>query len=312
LTIARAGAQSSSGFLAVFFRYAPVATGMAALDFRLGDFIVQPAADRLVGQARGQRIDLEPKTMAVLLALAERSGQVVSSHELIRLVWHDRPMGDNPVYKAIARLHRVLEDEAGEPRFIETIPRKGYRLLVTPEALVADAVSRSHAATAPPRPGYLGAAVSFAAVVALVALMPRISDSFGRVRHGVGVAERPAHSRSLSPEANQLYLLARAELSERRPGFVSRLGNAADDLIREAPDFAAAYALRAIACTLHAGYAVDAPVAAAAPPSHEPAIDLDCAEQAVRHALMEAGRGAGGGWFSRLRRILAVPRCLRP
>ena len=102
-------------------------------DFRLGDFVVQPATDRLT---RGDlRVELEPKTMAVLLALAARPGEVVSSEELIRDIWHDRAMGDNPVYKSVAKLRRALDDEADEPRYIETIPRKGYRLLMKPQPL---------------------------------------------------------------------------------------------------------------------------------------------------------------------------------
>jgi len=108
---------------------------MGPTDFRLGDFVVQPATDRLT---RGDlRVELEPKTMAVLLALAARPGEVVGSDELIRDVWHGRPMGDNPVYKSIAKLRRALEDEAEEPRYIETIPRKGYRLIEKPQPAVA-------------------------------------------------------------------------------------------------------------------------------------------------------------------------------
>src|SRR5262245_37955197 len=108
---------------------------MSPTGFRLGDYVVEPAADRL---ARGDlRVELEPKTMAVLVALAARAGEVVGSDELIRDIWHDRPMGDNPVYKAIAKLRRALDDEADEPRYIETIPRKGYRLIVKPEPVIA-------------------------------------------------------------------------------------------------------------------------------------------------------------------------------
>lgn len=108
---------------------------MGPTDFRLGDFVVQPATDRLT---RGDlRVELEPKTMAVLLALAARPGEVLGSDELIRDVWHGRPMGDNPVYKSIAKLRRALDDEAEEPRYIETIPRKGYRLIAKPRPVVA-------------------------------------------------------------------------------------------------------------------------------------------------------------------------------
>ena len=112
---------------------------MRTAEFRLGEFLVQPAADRITRDDR--RIDLEPKTMAVLLALAARPGDVISSDELIHDVWQDRPLGDNPVYKAIAKLRRALDDEAGESRYIETIPRKGYRLLMSPQWITTPATT---------------------------------------------------------------------------------------------------------------------------------------------------------------------------
>ena len=110
---------------------------MTPTGFRLGEFVVEPATDRLLHVATGTRIDLEPKTMEVLVALAERNDEVVSSSTLIECVWHGRPMGDNPVYKAVAKLRRALHDEVAAPRYIETIPRKGYRLLVAPVAAPA-------------------------------------------------------------------------------------------------------------------------------------------------------------------------------
>jgi DNA-binding winged helix-turn-helix (wHTH) protein len=151
---------------------------MAATDFRLGEFIVQPEADRLVSRDGARRVDLEPRTMAVLVVLAERSGQVVSSDELIHLVWHDRPMGDNPVYKAVTKLRRGLEDEPARPRYIETIPRKGYRLLAAPEPLGVDtqtAIRLPHEfpsatrATLPRPLAYLSASAAMLVVATLLA-----------------------------------------------------------------------------------------------------------------------------------------------
>ncbi len=121
---------------------------MVSTDFRLGEFIVQPQADRLLKTQGTVRIDLEPRAMAVLLALVEQSGCVVSSEELVHLVWHDRPLGDNPVYKVILKLRRALGDEAREPRYIETIPRKGYRLLVAPAPVGDGSPARSGAGLA--------------------------------------------------------------------------------------------------------------------------------------------------------------------
>jgi DNA-binding winged helix-turn-helix (wHTH) protein len=105
---------------------------MTPTGFRLGEFVVEPATDRLLHVDTGTRTDLEPKTMEVLVVLADHTGEVVSSATLINCVWHGRPMGDNPVYKAVAKLRRALHDDAAAPRYIETIPRKGYRLLVAP------------------------------------------------------------------------------------------------------------------------------------------------------------------------------------
>jgi DNA-binding winged helix-turn-helix (wHTH) protein len=116
---------------------------VAVTDFRLGEFAVQPSADRLISLRDSVRIDLEPKSMAVLVMLAEHAGEVVSSDALIRSVWRNRPMGENPVYKSIAKLRRALGDETGEPRYIETIPRKGYRLIAPPEPVTSAAPSVS-------------------------------------------------------------------------------------------------------------------------------------------------------------------------
>lgn len=99
--------------------------------FRLGDCVVHPDLGRVEGV--DGTVELEPKSMAVLLCLVEHDGQVVSADSLIERVWQSRPMGDNPVYGCIAKLRKALGDEAGKPRFIATVPKRGYRLLQRPE-----------------------------------------------------------------------------------------------------------------------------------------------------------------------------------
>jgi transcriptional activator of cad operon len=125
--------------------------------FRLGDFVVDPDGDRLIDPETGARVRVEPKTMAVLLALAARDGRVVSCDDLIRHVWDGRPMGENPVYKSIAKLRQALGDTADPPRYVETIPRKGYRLVISPgplehsEAPVRPVAAAAVAASVPAR-----------------------------------------------------------------------------------------------------------------------------------------------------------------
>ncbi|WP_333921531.1 winged helix-turn-helix domain-containing protein [Xanthomonas hortorum] len=72
---------------------------------------------------------MEPRMMEVLIALAERAGEVISAEQLLIEVWHGSFYGDNPVHKTIAQLRRKLGDDSRQPRYIETIRKRGYRLL---------------------------------------------------------------------------------------------------------------------------------------------------------------------------------------
>jgi adenylate cyclase len=98
------------------------------IDFRVGNWLVQPDRGRLVAEGREEL--LEPKTMAVLVHLARHAGEVVSAEALIEAIWNNRPLGENPVYKCVNRLRKVFGDDPQYPIYIETIPRKGYRLAV--------------------------------------------------------------------------------------------------------------------------------------------------------------------------------------
>ncbi|KQQ82546.1 transcriptional regulator [Xanthomonas sp. Leaf131] len=95
--------------------------------FRLGPLLVEP--ERLTLIDDGQTITLEPRMMEVLIALAERAGEVISAEQLLIEVWHGSFYGDNPVHKTIAQLRRKLGDDSRQPRYIETIRKRGYRLL---------------------------------------------------------------------------------------------------------------------------------------------------------------------------------------
>ena len=65
----------------------------------------------------------------VLVCLAESPGETVSKEQLIRRVWGDTFVTDDVLIRSISELRKALEDNPKAPRVIETIPRKGYRLL---------------------------------------------------------------------------------------------------------------------------------------------------------------------------------------
>ncbi len=101
--------------------------------FRLGPWQVDPATGRL-SSANEQR-SLEPKLMELLLLLAGKPGQVWSRGDIEATVWAGAVVGEDTVARAISRLRRALGDSASEPRFIETLPKRGYRLIEVVEAL---------------------------------------------------------------------------------------------------------------------------------------------------------------------------------
>jgi len=95
--------------------------------FRISDWRVEPQLNTLTGPDKTAH--LEPKVMQVLLCLAEQAGQVIPKERLIQRVWPDTFVSDDVLTRSISELRRAFGDDAKEPRFIQTIPRGGYRLI---------------------------------------------------------------------------------------------------------------------------------------------------------------------------------------
>lgn len=107
---------------------------------QIGPWAVNPAADEL---CRGQqRTHLEPKAMEVLLLLAARAGETVSRAALLDAVWPAVVVGDEVLTQSIIKLRKALGDNPRAPSYIETIPKRGYRLIarVTPASAAAAAM----------------------------------------------------------------------------------------------------------------------------------------------------------------------------
>ncbi len=95
--------------------------------FSLGDWSVQPALNRL---ERGEkRVQIEPRLMDALVQLAERPGEVVAREELYRALWGETTVVEKSLTNVISELRQALEDDPEQPRYIETVRKRGYRLL---------------------------------------------------------------------------------------------------------------------------------------------------------------------------------------
>jgi DNA-binding winged helix-turn-helix (wHTH) protein len=99
---------------------------------------VEPSLNRLTRRSTrgGEAVRLEPKMMDVLVLLARDSGQVVTKAELEAAVWPGVFISDSVLTRAVAGLRRAFGDDAQAPRVIETIAKRGYRLLVDVERAV--------------------------------------------------------------------------------------------------------------------------------------------------------------------------------
>ncbi len=114
--------------------------------FRLGDWHVRPA-EGLLESGDVERY-LAPQQMAILELLADRQGRVVSKDEIFDEVWRGAVVEEGALPRCISEIRSALGDDARDPRYIRTVPKKGYRL-IAPVEVVPAAESMPPATAAP-------------------------------------------------------------------------------------------------------------------------------------------------------------------
>src|SRR6266516_4743154 len=178
---------------------------------RVGDWTVEPDLNQL--SAQGRVVKVEPKTMAVLLHLADRPGQVVDREALLSRVWPGVVVGDDSLTQVVIKLRKALGDDPDRPAYIQTVTKRGYRLVapvLRPAGTAAPAIRR--------RPHGVRWIAGAAAVVLLIAtgLWWSTGQQAGRLSPGpdpvVDAAQPPtlaiAPFEALSKDSQEL-LLAR-------------------------------------------------------------------------------------------------------
>lgn len=108
----------------------PLAFASFTLDRRRGQLILA-----------GSPVALRPKTWSVLVYLAERPGALVTREELLDAVWPEVAVTPDTLTKSIGELRVALGDDSRQPRFIETVHRRGFRFLDTPRPVSAAAAT---------------------------------------------------------------------------------------------------------------------------------------------------------------------------
>jgi eukaryotic-like serine/threonine-protein kinase len=146
---------------------APLTT---ATGYRFGPFLLDLAAGEL--RRNGRRVRLQEKPLRLLVALAERPGEVISRNELHERLWSQDTFVafEDGLNTAVRKLREVLGDDPQNPRFIETVRGRGYRLVMEVSAVgpqngeaAAGFAQNGHVAAAnPPLPPSESAAGAFA------------------------------------------------------------------------------------------------------------------------------------------------------
>lgn len=111
--------------------------------YTFGPFHLDPADRRLTRD--GTPIEVSARYLDALILLAEEGGRLVTKDRFMDEVWRGVPVTDEALTQCIRSLRRALDDDAASPRYIETVPRHGYRLI----APLGDASTTAPAATPP-------------------------------------------------------------------------------------------------------------------------------------------------------------------
>ena len=128
--------------------------------FQVADWEVDPASGWI--RRGGITRKLEPRVMDLLVVLAQRPGVVVAREELEARVWSGMVVGYDALSSAMIKLRKALGDDPHHPRFIETLPKKGYRLI------------------APVEPGEAPASTDAAPTSVQASITPRLTSHFPR------------------------------------------------------------------------------------------------------------------------------------
>jgi DNA-binding winged helix-turn-helix (wHTH) protein/TolB-like protein len=135
-----------------------------ALVIRFGAFELDPTAGEL--RRAGKLLPLTGQPLRVLITLAEHAGEIVTREELQREIWGDDTHVDFDagLSTCVNQIRSALGDRASSPRFIETLPRRGYRFVAPVVRLKADATEAHPGASGFSRTGWIAVAAMMAAV----------------------------------------------------------------------------------------------------------------------------------------------------
>jgi DNA-binding winged helix-turn-helix (wHTH) protein len=108
---------------------------LAPAAYRFGPFVADRAAYRVLQD--GRPLDITPKLLDLLFYFLDTAGTLITKEALLDALWTDANVTDNALAQAVSELRQALGDDAGDPRFIKTVARRGYRFIAPVDPVAA-------------------------------------------------------------------------------------------------------------------------------------------------------------------------------
>lgn len=175
---------------------------MTSGPIRFGEFDLDPENRRL--SRNGQAVALNARYLDALILMAAQPGRLVTKDEFLAEVWRGVPVTDEALTQCIRTLRRTLDDDAGRPRFIETVPKHGYRFIAPPETEVPTTLPDS---ADPPRAGISDGDGRWATTAVAAGLGGGLAGAVGGLIYGLMLSGQTAPDPGLGA-ASTLSVLA--------------------------------------------------------------------------------------------------------
>jgi DNA-binding winged helix-turn-helix (wHTH) protein/tetratricopeptide (TPR) repeat protein len=212
-------------------------------DFRIHEWLVQPQLNVINSKDRSTRI--EPRVMEVLVYLAKHADQVVTKDSMMQAIWGGRFVTEEVVTTSIFELRRALGDDARNPRFIQTIPKKGYRFIApvifTEEEKPLDVASKSNEHRLAGSSRLRKAAAAGATVMMFLALIVLKTTVWPGRKTTDTNTESVNTVRTVNPQAIESYTKGRELFARRNEDSLNKAIKQFEHAIQLDPNYALAY-----------------------------------------------------------------------
>lgn len=120
------------------------------MTYRFGPFVLDRGSYRLTRD--GEPIALPPKVIDLLFLLASQPGELVTKDGILQALWPDVAVTDNAITQVVSDLRQALRDDSASPKYVQTVPRRGYRFIADVEAITPTPTRSAGETSAPAAP----------------------------------------------------------------------------------------------------------------------------------------------------------------